>query len=164
MSIHTIHTTTPQDAFGALEHLASGGGGIIFRGHSNVDWRLCSTLSRFTTIRYEAWDTLIDELLLQFFDGLASVGQLPTSVDLNDRLSRLEYGRHYGVPSPLIDFTYSPYVATFFAFNGTRPNRENPTEEVVVYALSVAELAFHWASLGGTFDPNERDLFLHGDK
>jgi hypothetical protein len=151
------------EAFGTLEDLASKEG-VIFRGHSDASWRLCSTLSRFTSIPHEGWDTLIDDLLTHFLEGLASVGQLPTTIDWKDRRSRLEYGRHYGVPSPLIDFTYSPYVATFFAFNGTRQDRDKLDEEVVVYALCTDELALHWASKHGTLDPNERQLFLYDNR
>src|SRR5579864_407136 len=163
MSIREIHATTLAETFGALEDLASERG-VIFRGHSNVDWRLGSTLARYTMVAHEAWNTVIDDLLTHFLEGLASVGQLPISVDLKDRRSRLEYGRHYGVPSPLIDFTYSPYVATFFAFNGTRQNPKNPDEEVVVYALDTDELAFHWASQHGRFDFEERQRFLYDNR
>lgn len=160
MSIREIHARTLGEALGALEDLELAGG-VIFRGHSNVCWRLSSTLARWTVIPHEGWSTQIDDLQTQFLEGLASVGQLPTSLDLKDRRSRLEYARHFGVPSPLIDFTYSPYVATFFTFNGTRQDPTKPDDEVVVYALCIDELAFHWASRGRTFDPEERHRFLH---
>jgi len=163
MSVDTLHCKTLAEVLGSLEDLATKGG-MIFRGHSNTTWRLSSTHSRFTRIAHEDWNPLIDDLLTHFLDGLASVGQLPTTVDLKERRSRLEYCRHYGVPSPLIDFTYSPYVATFFAFNGTRWDPKNLDEEVVIYALSVDELALQWASRSGTLDVDERQRFLYDNR
>ena len=60
-------------------------------------------------------------MLQHFLVNLQLVNySLPFTED--NRRARLEFGRHYGIPSPLIDFSYSPYVATFFAFNGARPD------------------------------------------
>src|SRR5579864_4372572 len=159
MSIREIRVSTLAEALAALEDIASKDD-VVFRGHSDVTWRLSSTLSRFTGKPHESWDTLIDDLLTHFLNSLASVGQLP-KFSLSNRRSRLEYGRHYGVPSPLIDFTLSPYIALFFAFNGIRPR---PKEQVAVYALSTNELALAWARRTGTYDEEARWSFLHDDK
>jgi hypothetical protein len=142
MGISEIHTKTLAEALTSLEELTSNDY-VGFRGHSNVDWRLSSPLSRFTTITHENWDILPNHLLSHFMSSLASVGRLPQTK--MDRRGRLEYGRHYGVPSPLIDFTFSPYVALFFAFNGVRPDAKNRDAEVVVYALNFQALALVWA-------------------
>jgi hypothetical protein len=144
MSISEIHTKTFSEALLALENLALEDD-VGFRGHSNVDWRLCSTLSRFTTIAHQNWDVLPDMLLSHFMVGLASVGKLPSL--MNDRRSRLEFGRHYAVPSPLIDFTLSPYVALFFAFNGVRADPSKKDGEVVVYGIRFQGLAHGWARI-----------------
>lgn len=83
----------------------------------------------------------LDDMLSHFILNLRSVGAvLPFPQD--DRRSRLEYGRHYGVPSPLIDFSYSPYVALFFAFNGVRTASH---ENSIIYALNVESLGAIWA-------------------
>jgi FRG domain len=62
-----------------------------------------------------------------------------------DRRGRLEFARHYGVPSPLIDFSLSPYVALFFAFNGVKPLEAKKGEHAAIYCLNVFELAGVWA-------------------
>jgi len=157
VSVSEIHTKTLPEALAELEALASDDS-VVFRGHSNVSWRLGSTLARYSTVPHRPWDTLIDELLSHFMNGLASVGQLPSRK--MDRRARLEFGRNYGVPSPLIDFTLSPYVALFFAFDGIRPEPTKPDEEVVVYALALTSLAVDWAKRGGSFD-SEYSSFMY---
>jgi hypothetical protein len=142
MSITEVHAKTLADALTSLEGLAANEY-VGFRGHSNITWHLSSTLSRFTTIPHENWSSLPDQLLSHFMSALASVGRLPSTK--MDRRGRLEYGRHHGVPSPLIDFTFSPYVALFFAFNGVRPDLQNKDAEVVVYSLNFQALATAWA-------------------
>jgi hypothetical protein len=144
MSIKDIHVKSLKDALDTLESLALGNGDIVFRGHSNPDWPICSTLSRHTPIPHRSWDTLIDDMLEHFATNLRSIGALPDEI-IRGRRARLEYGRHYGVPSPLIDFSLSPYVALFFAFNETRPDRNKLHQEVVVYAVDIPALGIGWA-------------------
>lgn len=42
------------------------------------------------------------------------------------------YLRHHGFPSPLLDWTMSPYVAAFFAFESKPPTEE---ENVAIYSF-----------------------------
>src|ERR1035438_2037034 len=120
MSTKKVYPRSFRGALDVLEKLALGDDDTVFRGHSDSEWRICSTLSRFSAIPNESWDTRVDEMLSHFMTNLRSIGEMPA--DLNsDRRARLEYGRHHDVPSPLIDFSLSPYVALFFAFNGYRP-------------------------------------------
>lgn len=77
-------------------------------------------------------------MLDEFYVRLASIGKLPGH-RMNPR-SRLEYARHHGVPSPLIDFSYSPYIALWMAFNGIRPT----SDRAAVYALNLNGLGTLW--------------------
>lgn len=53
----------------------------------------------------------------------------------------MEYGRHCGLPMPCLDFSYSPYIALFFAYAGSGWENERPSGEYVeVNALNVAAL------------------------
>ena len=144
MSIKEIHLKSLDSALLKLQELASSHSDIVFRGHVDSSWTIRSTLSRYTVVPHESWDTHIDEMLSHFLTNLRSIGEYPDAVAGNRR-ARLEYGRHYGVPSPLIDFSLSPYIALFFAFNGVRPDPAKPEAKVAIYALDVGALGLAWA-------------------
>ncbi len=88
----------------------------IWRGHASEKWNLVSTLDR-----------LIDEKDIDICRGMIIHKQLENFKKAvlgrrgtNPRdLSFFEWfalGQHYGLATPLLDWTSSPYVAAFFAF------------------------------------------------
>lgn len=144
MTVKEIHVRSADKAFLTLEQLAKNFN-VCFRGHRLVQWRLESTLARHRKIPPNERTTHeLDEMIDNFIVNLTSIGiQLPFSQ--SDRRSRLEFARHYGIPSPLIDFSSSPYVAVFFAFSGIRPHDAKKGEHAVIYCLNMFELAGMWA-------------------
>jgi hypothetical protein len=121
-----------EEAIAFLENLDDN---FIFRGHTDKSFKLQTTLKRESKYAIPSPATLIE----QFKARLARHGLIPTFCKTN--LDWLEYARHHGVPSPLLDFTYSPYIALFFAFNGVK--QENGF--VAIYALNIMKLADAWA-------------------
>ncbi len=105
---------------------------VLFRGHGDADWHLTTTLERYmgdkiTLIDYydlvykaksrvetftnRVWDIPIPPdyySCLEEYDSLGG-GEFPA-------LDYLAYLRHQGFPSPLLDWTTSPYIAAYFAF------------------------------------------------
>ena len=148
MTIKIVNASTASRMFKALEQL--GGKFVVFRGHQKTSWQLSSTLSRLQRAQYHpntSW--VIDEMLRNFLINLKSIGVDPPYRD-DTRRARLEFGRHYGVPSPLIDFSYSPYIAAFFAFSGVRPHESKRGDRAAIYCLNVLELASAWARFKST--------------
>jgi hypothetical protein len=84
-------------------------------------------------------------MISTFQSGLAKLGQFPLAC--TDRYDWLEYARHHTVPTPAIDFSHSPFVALFFAFDGLRKKYDSKEPEyAVVYALDIGSVASMWAS------------------
>jgi len=106
----------------------------LFRGQSDSKWRLETTLERFTgklltmeecykivyatkaqveTFTGKVWGTLPN--LQEYMAEIESEGLLPLGREFIT-LEYFIYLRHHGFPSPLLDWTLSPYVAAYFAF------------------------------------------------
>ena len=146
MTLQTCYFDNLDEATSLLKKLAIEKHDYIFRGHTKESYRLTTTLSRHRSIPHESWSSDIDNMIDMFRVGLAKLDILPFISD--DRQDWLEYARHHGVPTPALDFSYSPFVALFFAFNGVRENFESPISEyAAVYAISISKLAWIWATL-----------------
>jgi hypothetical protein len=117
MTIKIRRAKTAAGAIAMLETLSTHN--VRYRGQRNAEWKLRSNWDRHFNSP-PGGPFHIDGMIDQFIVNLKSIGiNLP--FETSDRRARLEFARHYGVPSPLIDFSHSPYVALFFAFDGVRP-------------------------------------------
>lgn len=102
---------------------------VLFRGVCNVDWKLETTLERYGQNECKVADYM--EFVARCIPEYASYNGRSLMNDQysmhytnwfrlsKDRkmLNLLVELRHYGFPSPLLDWTRSPYVAAYFAFN-----------------------------------------------
>lgn len=128
----------------------SSGAQFLFRGQSSSCWSLDTTLERrgqeqwqmafgdyyrlisairpeietFTGIRWDdvprCDDVATEAMEYDTFGQKLTFGRFPA-------YSYMAYLRHHGFPSPLLDWTRTPYVAAYFAF------REVSKERVAIY-------------------------------
>jgi hypothetical protein len=103
----------------------------IWRGQSNYDWSLTTGLARqlneFDPNHSKDWLQLENSTIGYFVDRV--LGLLPAPPDEHDLLAWLSLMQHYGAPTRLLDWSFSPYIAMFFAY-------ENPaTTDSALYAL-----------------------------
>lgn len=97
---------------------------FIFRGHASSHWRLQPTLDRLSGLSFTSDQERRDYLGFLIAEFRKNVYGLATPADLpeQDTDDPEEYailweflGRHHGLPTTILDWTESPYVAAYFA-------------------------------------------------
>jgi len=93
-----------------------------FRGQRCAVWDLKPSLARFVSrlkekgkVSHGNYETIGKRIQDEFKKNLL-LNQDLTPEQL-DRVDLWQYGQHYGLPTPLLDWTYSPYIGLFFALN-----------------------------------------------
>lgn len=142
---------------------------LLFRGQPDSTWKLDTTverklktpisLSRYYRFAFTAKSRL--ETLIEASWDIPTPTKFAKWIDNKDALSfvdlpgydYLAYLRHHGFPSPFLDWTTSPYVAEFFAFNDCRPSTNN---SVSVYCY------LEHADVGKLRSSDEPGIFVFG--
>jgi len=131
-----------------IDSLGERSDNFLFRGQSDSNWKLDTTierklkppisLSRYYRFAYTAKPKLETFVKTTWdiptpheYDGWLKEKDTLTFFDMPG-YDYLAYLRHHGYPSPFIDWTASPYIAAFFAFNGCAP-AENKSVSVYCY-------------------------------
>lgn len=97
--------------------------GWVFRGISTSRHDLQPSIEREARLKEMPWAAL-EKLVVADFKAHARMHQpLGIHQACADDLTWLALMQHYGVPTRLLDFTYSPFVALYFAVRN-RPERE----------------------------------------
>lgn len=95
----------------------------LFRGQSDSGWRLESTLDRIQKeMSVDHYNKIIKIVRKHVETCTGKKRELSEKIFLEKGLELSEYEfmaylRHNGFPSPLIDWTKSPYIAAYFAFS-----------------------------------------------
>jgi FRG domain-containing protein len=133
-----------------------------FRGERFAKWPLYSALARYLkTFKVDprAWPEQEERILRIFKRKAHHYDSKPP--DLDDDFQWLALMQHHGAPTRLLDFTWSPYVAAFFAL-------EKATGDAAVWALNPARIQSRRIPAPPKFDPrikgNFRRYYLKGNR
>ena len=87
---------------------------FIFRGQADANWKLETTLDRIS--RFASSSERMQTLELLIAEFRRQTRGLSLEVLLQSPIEWELLGRHHGLPTTVLDFTRSPYVAAYFAF------------------------------------------------
>ena len=110
---------------------------LAYRGHRRYDWSLTPSLGRLTTSGIVSRE-LAERQLALFKRAVRGRVNDRSLVDLGEEDELWSVGQHHGLMTPLLDWTYSPYVALFFAFAKEDPvgGGEKDNSYRAVYVLN----------------------------
>lgn len=116
----------------------------LFRGQSNSDWKLETTLDRapggpWSFKKYFRLISRAKHEVETLTEKIWELEEMPILEKWAEKYDNIHlrsfpgyeyqiYLRHHGFPSPLLDWTRSPFVAAFFAFNVSN------ADKVAIYA------------------------------
>jgi hypothetical protein len=133
-----------------------------FRGERDERWPLYSSLSRYLQnfgVHKKAWPDQEARVLRIFKRKAHQFLERPPEWD--DDFQWLALMQHHGAPTRLIDFTWSPYVAAFFAL-------ERTVTDGVVWAMNPARIDSSRAAKPTRMDPrvsgNFAKYYVKGDQ
>lgn len=130
------HFKTEYRKILAINHSEYNNDDYLFRGQMNVDWNIKSSFDRI-----EKNKSKHDLLIIRFKETLIKHRHSLLDINNIDDDVITAFGQHHGLPTRLIDWTTSPYIASFFAFSDAISN-DYKGRLIAVWAINKRSKAF----------------------
>jgi len=127
----------------------------IYRGQADASWELASSLERSSLLEID------HEIEVVFIaEYRKAIRSFPDCHEIpKTTLEWLSLLQHHGTPTRLIDFTESPYIAAYFAF---QEEVSEMSEAVAIWCVN--RISFYQAALYYLRDMKERTEIITGCK
>jgi len=115
---------------------------VLFRGQADARWELTTTLERYSSLSYPLGEYY--KILMAIAPAVSSLTAKSWPLVPEATVDEAAIGpppgyefmihvRHHGFPSPLLDWSRSPYVAAFFAFCDSRESTDGLSAAVYAF-------------------------------
>ena len=127
----------------------------VFRGLKNSCYELKPAIEREAQSKSMEWAAL-EVLISSEFKSRAHMHLSPSSIP-KDELTWLAQMQHYAVPTRLLDFTYSPFVAVYFAIRNSLEDQGRT--HVRLWAIDARAVNYRFRSVASRarFEQYKRD-------
>lgn len=115
----------------------NAGSQFYFRGQRKQEWKLQTSFHRYsdksdiTMLKY--LDYVIPEVHYNVCSVQDEIVDITNEIQFGSFMARLQ---HHGFPTPLLDWTLSPYIAAYFAFKDLDPYNPD-TDSVSIYIFDI---------------------------
>jgi hypothetical protein len=105
-------------------------GDYVFRGHASSEWHLSTSLHRLKRFDLTRYEQQVRDHLTPSLNALLSRRYRVS--DPEELGAVLSLAQHHGFPTPLLDWTRSPYVAAYFAFSDKAAGAPNSKSRIFI--------------------------------